>query len=192
MRATPPEKAKSEPGQGGRLSTWRRRTSQVISTTKSGAVVAKKVAFATVVLRMERCQKKRSPEKASPARRIGLVKDFGRGPARRLRFLEAHPDVEHGQRKGDAPEGARVRPDIGGGEAHEDRRNAHCGRAEAQRQEGGRNARVRARRGRGGCHGSRNGRGRIAALPDPLWQVKPRLNRSLPDDPATCPPQLLF
>jgi hypothetical protein len=44
------------------------RTSQTIRTTNSGAVVARKVALATVVPRIERCQKNRSPAKARPAR----------------------------------------------------------------------------------------------------------------------------
>ena len=89
--------------------TRRRNTSQVTSTTKTGAVVARNVAFATVVSRMARCQKKRSPAKARPARSARTSEGFPRPGI--VRLLEPHPSVEHRQRQRDAPEGAGERPD---------------------------------------------------------------------------------
>ena len=49
-------------------------TSHVKSTTQIGAVVAKKVALAIVVARIERCQSSKSPAKSSPEITAGHVK----------------------------------------------------------------------------------------------------------------------
>ena len=53
------------------MTRWR-KMSQPNRTTQIGAVVAKKVALATLVWTMARCQKKRSPAKASPDRIAAL------------------------------------------------------------------------------------------------------------------------
>ena len=107
-------------------------TIQTIRITKSGAVVAKKVALATVVLRIERCQKKRSPAKARPARH----RRAGKGaPGRRRARASPRSPSTHRPPEGRARR-ARRRwrrvPQVGGGKAHEDRRDAHRDGAEAQ------------------------------------------------------------
>jgi hypothetical protein len=55
------------------------RTSQLKSTTNTGALVAKKVALAIVVRRIAECQSRISPAKSRPDRTAGRVK-LGCGP----------------------------------------------------------------------------------------------------------------
>ena len=89
-------------------------------------MVAKKVAFATVVLRIARCQKKRSPQRR--CRRCSLEKTNLRASAGARLLLDSHPGIEQGQAERDAPEGAGEGPYVGrrpahvcGSETHEDR-----------------------------------------------------------------------
>ncbi len=111
-------------------------TSQTIRMTKSGAVVAKKVALATVVLRIARCQKNRSPEKARPASTVAPRIGAPRRARGRTLLLDHHPGIDNRQGERDAPERAGEGSHIGGGEAHEDGRDAHGDGADAQGQEG--------------------------------------------------------
>jgi hypothetical protein len=98
-------------------------TSHAKRMTKIGAEQAKKVALATVVLRIDRCQKNKSPAKARPGEHRGAREAARLGG--RPRLLEAHPGIEHRQGQEHAPEGAREGAHVGRRETHEQRRDPH-------------------------------------------------------------------
>ncbi|MEI9901555.1 MAG: hypothetical protein WDN31_17180 [Hyphomicrobium sp.] len=98
-------------------------------------MVARKVALATVVWRIARCQKRRSALKVRPGQDDGAIEAEGSRQRQALAVgFPCRPCPEQGQGGRHAPEGAREGADIG--EAHEDRRNAHGERAEQQRGNG--------------------------------------------------------
>ncbi len=72
-----------------RAPTASTRTSHAPSATQIGAVVARKVAFATVVPRIARCQKNRSPVKNSPA--SSTARSSAAGAARRASPAASRP-----------------------------------------------------------------------------------------------------
>ena len=115
-----------------------------MSTTKTGAVVAKKVALATVVLMIDEMPEEKVAGEGGAGQHGGAAERRPRGDAG-LPVLQPHPGVEHRQGEGDAPEGAGEGPDIGGREAHEDRRDPHGDRRHAQSREGAGEAGVEAR-----------------------------------------------